>query len=160
MTVFTIGYEGVDLHTFLSLLSRHGIDTIVDIRELPLSRKPGFSKKALAKNLNHSGVEYLHMAELGCPKPIRIRYRADDDWARYTKDFRLHLLAQQTAVLRLADRVCQSNHALLCFEADYNFCHRSMVAEAIRTACGASINHIKATETRAGFPDSRRLALV
>ena len=49
MTVFTIGYEGLDIGAFMSLLAEHGIETVVDIRELPLSRKPGFSKKALAR---------------------------------------------------------------------------------------------------------------
>ena len=47
MTVFTIGYEGLDIDTFMSLLGQHGIETIVDIRELLLSRKRGFSKRAL-----------------------------------------------------------------------------------------------------------------
>jgi len=56
MTVFTIGYEGLDIDAFMSLLAEHGIDTVVDVRELPLSRKPGFSKKALANILNISGL--------------------------------------------------------------------------------------------------------
>ncbi|MGN6808258.1 MAG: DUF488 family protein [Trinickia sp.] len=59
MTVFTIGYEGLDIGAFLSLLGEHGMETVVDIRELPLSRKPGFSKNALASTLNLSGFEYV-----------------------------------------------------------------------------------------------------
>jgi uncharacterized protein (DUF488 family) len=73
MTVFTIGYEGLDIASFLSLLAQHGIGTVVDIRQLPLSRKRGFSKKALAGRLNGAGFEYIHMASLGCPKPVRDR---------------------------------------------------------------------------------------
>jgi uncharacterized protein (DUF488 family) len=75
MTVFTIGYEGLNVDTFMSLLAQHGIETVVDVRELPLSRKTGFSKKALTNALNPSGVEYVHMVNLGCPKPVRDRYR-------------------------------------------------------------------------------------
>ena len=87
MTIFTIGYEGLDIDSFMSLLAMCGIDTVVDIRELPLSRKPGFSKKSLANVLNLSGLEYVHMVELGCPKPVRDGYREDGDWKRYAKGF-------------------------------------------------------------------------
>ena len=52
----TIGYEGLDTQKFLSLLSEHDIQTLVDIRELPLSRKSGFSKKALAHSLKRRGI--------------------------------------------------------------------------------------------------------
>lgn len=87
MTVFTIGYQGLDIDSFVALLAEHGIETVVDIRELPLSRKPGFSKKALANLLNLSGLKYAHMDSLGCPKRVRDRYRADCNWKRYTEGF-------------------------------------------------------------------------
>ena len=45
MTIYTIGYEGIDIDRFLSLLRKHDIETVIDIRELPLFRKPGFPKK-------------------------------------------------------------------------------------------------------------------
>ena len=54
--MYSLGYEGLDIDDFMSLLSGHGIETVVDVRELPLSRKPGFSKKALANVLNLSGL--------------------------------------------------------------------------------------------------------
>lgn len=82
MTIFTIGYEGLDIDAFLSLLAKHDINTVVDVRELPLSRKPGFSKKALGTALNLSGREYVHMVQLGCPKTVRERYRYDGNWKR------------------------------------------------------------------------------
>jgi uncharacterized protein (DUF488 family) len=151
MTVFTIGYEGLDIDDFMSLLSEHGIETVVDIRELPLSRKPGFSKKALANVLNLSGLEYVHIVELGCPRPVRDDYRADGDWKRYTKGFLNHLKAQRDAIASLAELVESSTCALLCYEADFNFCHRSMVADAVNKECGAEVEHIpvKATTSAA-----------
>jgi len=148
MTVFTIGYEGLDIDTFLSLLGKHGIETVVDIRELPLSRKPGFSKKALARTLNLSGLEYVHMVDLGCPRPVRDRYREDGDWKRYTGGFLKHLKTQKAAIADLADLASSSNCALLCYEADFNFCHRSMVANAVREHCGADVEHISAIKAR------------
>ncbi|KWC07469.1 DUF488 family protein [Burkholderia ubonensis] len=158
MTVFTIGYEGLDIDTFMSLLAVHGIDTVVDIRELPLSRKPGFSKKALASVLNLSGLEYVHMVNLGCPKPVRDRYREDGNWKRYTEGFLKHLKTQEAAIAELSELANSSNCALLCYEADFNFCHRSIVANAVRDACGANIKHIMAADVRTTSPASLRLA--
>lgn len=149
MTVFTIGYEGLSIDAFLSLLSKCEIETVVDVRELPLSRKPGFSKRALTNVLSDSGLAYIHMASLGCPRQVRTSYRSDGDWSRYTARFLKYLRTQGDAITELAGLVETSRCALLCFEADYNFCHRSMVADAVSKHSGASIKHIqvKATES-------------
>ncbi|AXV70338.1 hypothetical protein CJO74_14205 [Ralstonia solanacearum] len=158
MTIFTIGYEGLDIDTFVSLLAEHAIDTVVDVRELPLSRKPGFSKKALASVLNLSGLEYVHMVDLGCPKPVRDRYREDRNWKRYTQGFLKYLNTQDVAIAALSDLVSTSNCALLCYEADFNFCHRSMVANAVREHCGAEVEHISAAEARTTHLAGHQLA--
>lgn len=148
MIIHTIGYEGIDIDRFLSLLREHAIETVVDVRELPLSRKPGFSKKALADTLNLSGLEYVHLPDLGCPKPIRSRYRADGNWKRYTEGFLKYLNTQDEALADLASMAAISNCALLCFEADYNYCHRSMVADAVNQLSGMRVSHIQVAEIR------------
>ncbi len=148
MTIYTIGYEGIDIEQFFTLLKAHGIETVVDVRELPLSRKPGFSKKSLADALNLSGLEYTHLADLGCPKPIRDRYRNDANWKRYKEGFLRHLKNQDEAIDELTLLAASSNCALLCFEADFNYCHRSIVADAVRQRCGAKVSHIRADEVR------------
>lgn len=158
MTIFTIGYEGLHIDTFMSLLAEHGIETVVDIRELPLSRKRGFSKKALASTLNLSGLEYVHMVDLGCPRPVRDRYRADGNWKHYTDGFLKYLKTQKAAIADLSDLVNSSNCALLCYEADFNFCHRSMVANAVREHCGADVEHISVAKVRTATPAGRQLA--
>ena len=157
MTVFTIGYEGLDFDEFTALLAEHEIDTVVDIRELPHSRKPGFSKKAISTALNLSGVEYVHMVDLGCPKLVRDRYREDGNWKRYTEGFLKHLKTQDAAISELSDLVSSSNCALLCYEADFYFCHRSMVANAVRENCGVQIAHIRSTGSRKVNSESHRL---
>jgi uncharacterized protein (DUF488 family) len=144
MTIYTIGYEELNIDGFISLLAEHGIDTVVDVRELPLSRKPGFAKKALANHLNLSGYEYIHMGDLGCPKPIRDRYREDGNWKRYTEGFLKHLKSRQEAVEELASLAASSKCVLLCYEADANFCHRSMVAHALKEQHGTRIKHLAA----------------
>lgn len=143
MTIFTIGYEGLDIERFLDVLARHSVETVVDVRELPLSRKAGFSKKSLANVLKMSGRDYVHMVELGCPKSVRDRYREDGDWKRYTQGFMKHLGTQKEAVADLSALATTSNCVLLCYEADSNFCHRSMVANAVRERSGMTVTHIK-----------------
>lgn len=158
--IFTIGYEGLDIHRFMLLLAKNGIETVVDIRELPLSRKPGFSKKSLASLLHLSGFKYLHMADLGCPKPVRDRYKEDGNWIRYTEGFLQHLQTQKAAIARLSDLTICTNCALLCYEADFNFCHRSLVANAVHDACGALVTHINTLNTKTASAASHQLALV
>jgi uncharacterized protein (DUF488 family) len=148
MTLYTIGYEGLDIDAFMSLLVENDIETIVDVREMPLSRKPGFSKKSLENLLNLSGREYVHLVDLGCPKPIRDCYREDGDWSRYTEGFLKYLDTQQDAIAELATLASTSNCALLCYEADFNFCHRSLVANAVMKVSSTRVKHVKATKTK------------
>ena len=158
MKIYTVGYEGLDIDNFLSLLAENDIETVVDVREMPLSRKPGFSKKSLASVLNLSGREYVHMVDLGCPKLVRDRYREDGNWKRYTEGFMKHLKTQDDAIAELSALVATSNCALLCYEADSNFCHRSMVAGAVKDYCGARVTHIKASAKKASPVAALQLA--
>ncbi len=158
MKIYTVGYEGLDIDSFLSLLADNDIETVVDVREMPLSRKPGFSKKSLASVLNLSGREYVHMVDLGCPKLVRDRYREDGNWKRYTEGFMKHLKTQDDAIAELSALAATSNCALLCYEADSNFCHRSMVASAVKDYCGARVTHIKASAKKASPVASPQLA--
>ncbi|MCW5600437.1 DUF488 domain-containing protein [Nitrosomonas sp.] len=158
MIINTIGYEGLDIDEFLSIIAENDIDTVVDVRELPLSRKPGFSKKALASVLNLSGREYIHMVDLGCPKHVRNRYREDGNWDQYIVGFMKYLKTQEAAIAELSNLVGSSNCVLLCYEADYNFCHRSIVANAVRQYCGVDIKHIKVDKTKTANLASPRLA--
>lgn len=148
MNIYTIGYEGLDIEGFLSLLAENDIETIVDVREMPLSRKPGFSKKSLEAALNLSGREYVHMVALGCPKPIRDRYREDGNWKRYTEGFLKYLASQDDAITELSALAATTNCALLCYEADHNFCHRSMVANAVKQQCNARVQHLQASDLK------------
>jgi len=154
MTIYTVGYEGLALEEFLRRLRRAQVQLVVDVRDMALSRKRGFSKTALAAALGEAGVGYLHMRSLGCPKPIRDRYRANGDWKAYTAAFMDHLRHQSVAVGELA-KVCRGNAAaLLCYEADAGFCHRTYVARAAAAMSGGSVLHIGA----AGITPDRAVA--
>jgi len=157
-TIFTIGYEGLDLDEFLLLLKANDIEAVVDIRELPLSRKKGFSKNALSNALGFCGFDYVHIPELGCPKDIRNRYKIDRDWNAYGIAFSEYLRTQTTTVTDLATMATISRCALLCFEADYNYCHRSIVAHRMHELSGLRVKHILSSSIRTAAPADLELA--
>ena len=77
LTFFTAGYQGHNIETFLDLLMSHGVEQLIDVRQLPFSRKPDFSKKRLTAHLAGVGIAYTHLAALGTPKPLRDEVRRD-----------------------------------------------------------------------------------
>ena len=157
MTIYTISYEGRSLEQFLADLRAAGIRLLVDVRETPFSRKPGFSKNALAACLRGVDMEYRHLRPLGCPRPIRDQYRKDGDWERYTRGFMAHLHEQQVATAELAALVSAKPAALLCYEADFNRCHRTYVARAVAKLTGAHVCHITAAGMVMDAPDSSQM---
>lgn len=159
MSISTIGYEGLDIDDFIKLLKLSEVETVVDIRELPLSRKRGFSKNGLREILEANGLSYRHIVALGCPKPIRNQYREDGDWSRYKRDFKRYLTSQHAVVSELSAIAQESHCVLLCFEANYLMCHRSMVADAVNQKCGMQIEHLQAAALKTAQPAQRRVAL-
>ena len=143
-TIFTVGYQGLALPDFLGLLDAHAIEHLVDIREAPVSRKAGFAKAALSQAVEHAGIRYSHVRALGCPKPIRDRFKETGDWARYTRDFKIYLEGQRGALAELRLSVAASRTCLMCYEADYHQCHRIFVAEAVARD-GVEVRHIPVT---------------
>ena len=144
MTIYTISYEGRSLEQLLADLRAAGIQMLADVREAPFSRKPGFSKKVLAAALREVDFGYRHFRPLGCPRAIRDQYRQDGDWERYTRGFMAHLQDQKSAIEELAALVSAEPVALLCYEADFNRCHRTYVARAVAKLTGTRVCHITA----------------
>jgi uncharacterized protein (DUF488 family) len=144
MTLFTFGYEGIDLDAFLRRLRKAGVRTVFDVRQLPLSRKRGFSKHAFATALHDVGIVYAHLPAFGCPKAIRDQYKADNDWSAYVRNFKAYLATQHEALSELAHLATKTKACLVCFEADFNRCHRSLVARAAARAGGPGVTHLMA----------------
>ncbi len=145
MKLMTCGYEGLVPEQFFELLKANKVQTIVDVRELPISHKPGFAKSALAAGAAKHKLRYVHMPALGCPRDIRHDYRADRDWARYKKRFTAYLKTQKEAVQELADLAKRERCCLLCFEADAAYCHRSFVAQQVAGVVGKAmgVEHLR-----------------
>jgi uncharacterized protein (DUF488 family) len=143
-TLYTLGYEGLDVAAFIVRLRASDVRTVVDVRELPLSRKRGFSKTAFGEALGAAGIAYLHMPTLGCPKAVRDAYKLDGDWAHYTRGFMKHLKQQDASVRELARIASRTTACLVCFESDYSSCHRTYVGRAAQRAGAPQLKHLTA----------------
>jgi uncharacterized protein (DUF488 family) len=115
-----------------------GVETLIDVRDVPLSRKPGFSKSALAANLEANGVAYVHLKGLGEPKPGREAARAGK-YELFRRIFGRHMstgLAQRD-LERAVELVRGGPSCLMCFEQDH--CHRSIVADHLVKQTGLQL---------------------
>lgn len=129
MNIFTVGYEGTNIDEVLDVLKGHNIDTLLDVRLTPLSRKSGFSKTALSSYLFGNGIAYIHVKSLGCPNSIRNPYKEDGNWDLYTNRYKKFLETRIEDVMDITSIALTTNCCLLCFERNANFCHRSFIAD-------------------------------
>jgi uncharacterized protein (DUF488 family) len=137
--LFTIGYEGRVVDELLGILAANNIDRLIDVRDLPLSRRRGFSKTPLGNAARAAGIEYLHMREAGNPfRKIRHELELDDLLGRY----RNHLDGADDAVDNVASAVRGHRVALLCYEADSSHCHRGILAPRVAKKLGVRVNDL------------------
>ena len=131
MKIFTIGYEGATMADFLAALTAAGVERVIDVRALPLSRRPGFSKSTLAASLAEVGIDYVHLKALGTPKPGRDAAKKGDR-ATLEKVYagQLHLSEAQAQAARMLELAAEKPSALLCFERDPAICHRTLLLAA------------------------------
>ena len=76
MHIFTIGYESATVGEFVAALQRAGVERVIDVRAVPNSRRPGFSKNLLRNALAEAGIDYVHLRALGTPADGRAAARA------------------------------------------------------------------------------------
>src|SRR6476469_1845557 len=117
MRIFTIGYESATMDEFLAALKAAGVERLIDVRALPLSRRPGFSKSPLRAALEEAGIEYVHLKALGTPAEGRSAARAGRH-ADLERIYRGQLelpdaIAQSAIMLEMAR---EKPSALLCME--------------------------------------------
>lgn len=140
--LYTFGYEGLAIDAFVARLKSAGVDTVIDVRANPLSRKRGFSKTAFSAALSAAGIGYCHIAAMGCPKPVRDQYREDGNWATYTRGFKGHLGKNAQALKDVVALAQESTCCLVCFETDYERCHRIFVARGAAKLGGFAVLHL------------------
>src|SRR3954465_14582965 len=132
MRIFTIGYEGTTVPEFIAALKNAGVERVIDVRALPLSRRPGFSKSPLRTALDEVGIEYLHLKALGAPAEGRAAARAGrhKDLERiYAGQLELpEAMVQSAQMLELA---AEKPSTLLCMEREPAHCHRALLLNAV-----------------------------
>lgn len=142
--LFTVGYEGKDINTFLNNLRSNAIDCVLDIRQQALSRKPGFSKTQLARRLNRVRIQYVHLPDLGTPKPLREYLKSTGNYSIFFQKMDNHLANKKDALETACSYVTNHTCCLMCFERLPAACHRKLVARRIkvRDGNGLQIKHL------------------
>jgi uncharacterized protein (DUF488 family) len=144
ITIYTIGYQGCEPEQFLDKLTRSGVKLLVDVRDLPASRKKGFSKKSLAELLERHGISYRHVRELGSPSELRHQFVRDGDWDHFARNYRTRIEKRRPFIDELSEAARASHLCLMCYEADARTCHRSLVADELaeRLQCPVRVINI------------------
>jgi uncharacterized protein (DUF488 family) len=128
MRIFTIGYEATTMGEFIAALQKAGVQRVIDVRALPLSRRPGFSKSPLRAALAEEGIDYVHLKRLGTAADGRAAARAGrhDDLERIYAA-QLAMPEAIVAAEQMRDLAGEKASALLCFEREPDQCHRSLL---------------------------------
>jgi uncharacterized protein (DUF488 family) len=143
--LLTIGYEGCKIDDVLTTLRKARVSLLIDVRAVAASRKPGFSKRLLAAGLDEVGIGYVHLQQLGTPKPGREAVRSGHP-ERMVPIFNAHMETPdaQLALAQAKGLAVEGRCCLLCFERDHRHCHRHLVADMIVAETGQSIEHLEA----------------
>ena len=143
-SVWTVGHSTRSGEEFGQILAAHGIQVLVDVRSFPGSRRyPQFNRAALAESLARLGIEYQHDARLGG----RRTPRADShNTALRNAGFRAYADHMETDEFRrgvedLLELAANARVSVMCAEALWWRCHRSLISDYLK-ATGHSVIHI------------------
>ena len=131
MKLFTIGYEATTMGDFIEALSKAGVERVIDVRAVPNSRRPGFSKTPLRNALGEVGIDYVHLRPLGTPAEGReaARKGRHEDLKRIYAA-QLELPEAMVAAEQMKELAAEKPSALLCYERDPAGCHRTLLWKA------------------------------
>lgn len=136
----SIGYERhKDHRLFAQHVKRAGVERLIDVRELPISRRRGYAKSALGDAMAAVGVDYVHLKALGNPKPFRLLYKSgklEEGRRRYEE----HLALQSDALASLVPLLQEKRCALMCVEHDPSTCHRAVIVKVLRDELGLQLD--------------------
>ena len=139
----TIGYEKALLEDVISTLAAARVATLIDVRDRPISRRPGFSKRQLAAAIEEAGMRYVHLQALGTPPEGRLAGRRRE-WDRFWGIVEEKLVRPEAELaLQEAGEIAKATPScLLCYEADWQICHRRRVAEILAQRHGFAVSHL------------------
>ena len=132
--LFTVGYEGRTINSYIELLLRYNIKVLCDVRKNPLSRKYGFSKKRLAATCQVANIEYVHMPDLGIDSRYRRNLNSEEAYHKLFKFYTRSILKHANESLDSIENLLKNRRrvALMCFEEKSTLCHRGRIADSLR----------------------------
>jgi uncharacterized protein (DUF488 family) len=134
LTVYTVGHSTRSLDELVSLLKRHGVRAVADVRRFPKSRKyPHFNDDGLAASLPSEKLAYIPVPALGgrrraTPDSVNTGWR--NEGFRGYADY-MQTPAFEAGIAQLAALAAQTPTAMMCAEAVPWRCHRSLIADAM-----------------------------
>lgn len=139
-TLFTIGYEKSTPDAVAAALVAAGVKTLIDVRAVPASRRPGFSKGKLAARMEREHIAYVHLRDLGTPKAGRDAARAGKVETMH-RIFHEHMKKPeaQAALLQAITLGETAPACLLCLERSHDDCHRAIVASMMHERAGFAV---------------------
>ncbi len=129
--ISSIGYEGLSIEQFISILKEEKITRIVDVREHAFSYKKGFSKTPLMNVLSADGIQYVHFREIAPPRELRKHYETLGDFPGFCMAYKEFLESIPDKMEHFLTSL-QPGDCLLCFEKDLEKCHRSVLKSFIK----------------------------
>lgn len=148
--IYTIGYTGFTLDEFLGTLEKNNIECLIDVREIPISRKRGFAKLALSHKLGEYDIRYEHFRSLGSPKELRHRVREDREYITFFAGVHEHIQQQSglDAISQLLEISQEFRSCIMCCCPRWDYCHRKCIVEVIEATSGMTFSHLEKPETQ------------
>jgi uncharacterized protein (DUF488 family) len=144
LNLYTLGYQGVDVDTYVRRLKEAGVGVVADVRETPWSHKRGFCKNILSSELSRAGIGYIHVKSAGNPKENRRSAPNMTECLRRYKNYLMSNPAGVVDLLQVVRTAASLNQpvCLTCFERDAHECHRSILVDAMRKQIRISPVHL------------------
>lgn len=139
--LYSIGYEGKSQLDFIKLLKKNNIEQLIDIREIPQSRKPGFSKRSLENSLKKHNIIYTNFKELGTDKRSRDEYKRTGDIKKLLVKFDKKISENVALLEVIKAMIFYKTTAIMCYEDDYKECHRQKI-ESLLEKDGIRVVHL------------------
>lgn len=144
--LFTIGYERASIADFVETLIGAGVDCLVDVRDVPWSRRPEYAKGDLIEVLSAAGIDYLHFKSLGNPLAGRDAARAgESDTYRRIYTAHLETPTAERALAEVSDLAARKAACLMCYERDPERCHRLMITDTLLARHDVAATHLYPT---------------
>lgn len=130
MKVYTIGYGGRKIESFISILRKYGITAVVDVRRFPKSKDPSFSREMLERILGENGIKYYFLGEKlgGFVRGGYEKYMESQNF-REGIEMLLSIIRGEVA-------------AIMCKEKNVKYCHRRLISNYLE-GLGVKVTHVE-----------------